>query len=83
LRVRNGNGLTGSSEACLCPKASRSRVTAAKGLREAVFAHLGLAITSEWGKPDEIANALVFLASDKAAFITGHVLSVDGGKSAG
>src|SRR5712691_7624941 len=35
------------------------------------------------GKPDEIANALVFLASDKAAFITGHVLSVDGGKSAG
>jgi NAD(P)-dependent dehydrogenase (short-subunit alcohol dehydrogenase family) len=35
------------------------------------------------GKPDEIANALVFLASDKAAFITGHVLCVDGGKSAG
>jgi NAD(P)-dependent dehydrogenase (short-subunit alcohol dehydrogenase family) len=34
-------------------------------------------------KPDEIANALVFLSSDKAAFITGHVLSVDGGKSAG
>ena len=34
------------------------------------------------GKPDEIANALVFLASDKAAFITGHVLPVDGGKSA-
>ena len=35
------------------------------------------------GTPDEIANVLVFLASDKAAFITGHVLSVDGGKSAG
>jgi NAD(P)-dependent dehydrogenase (short-subunit alcohol dehydrogenase family) len=35
------------------------------------------------GQPDEIANVLVFLASDKAAFITGHVLSVDGGKSAG
>ena len=32
--------------------------------------------------PDEIANAIVFLASDKASFITGHVLSVDGGKSA-
>ena len=25
MRVRNGNGLTGSSEACLCPKASRSQ----------------------------------------------------------
>jgi NAD(P)-dependent dehydrogenase (short-subunit alcohol dehydrogenase family) len=35
------------------------------------------------GKPDEIANAIVFLASDKASFTTGQVLSVDGGKSAG
>jgi NAD(P)-dependent dehydrogenase (short-subunit alcohol dehydrogenase family) len=35
------------------------------------------------GEPDEIANAIVFLCSDKGAFITGHVLSVDGGKSAG
>jgi NAD(P)-dependent dehydrogenase (short-subunit alcohol dehydrogenase family) len=34
------------------------------------------------GTPDEIANAIVFLASDKASFITGHVLAVDGGKSA-
>jgi NAD(P)-dependent dehydrogenase (short-subunit alcohol dehydrogenase family) len=34
------------------------------------------------GEPDEIANAIVFLCSDKATFITGHVLSVDGGKSA-
>ena len=34
------------------------------------------------GTPDEIANAILFLASDKASFITGQVLSVDGGKSA-
>jgi 3-oxoacyl-[acyl-carrier protein] reductase len=31
------------------------------------------------GKPDDIANAYLFLASDAAAFITGTVLSVDGG----
>lgn len=30
------------------------------------------------GKPEDIANALVFLASDKASYITGVVLSVDG-----
>ena len=34
------------------------------------------------GKPGEVANAILFLTSDKASFITGHVLSVDGGKSA-
>lgn len=34
------------------------------------------------GKPDEIANAIVFLASDKSSFTTGQVLSIDGGKSA-
>jgi 3-oxoacyl-[acyl-carrier protein] reductase len=31
------------------------------------------------GKPQDIANAYLFLASDEAAYITGHVLSVDGG----
>jgi NAD(P)-dependent dehydrogenase (short-subunit alcohol dehydrogenase family) len=34
------------------------------------------------GEPDEIANAIVFLASSKSSFTTGQVLSIDGGKSA-
>jgi len=31
------------------------------------------------GKPEDIANAIRFLCSDEAAFITGHALVVDGG----
>ena len=34
------------------------------------------------GDPDEIANAIAFLASDEASFVTGHGLVVDGGFSA-
>src|ERR1700723_1352802 len=34
------------------------------------------------GEPDELAQTIVFLTSDKAAFITGQIVSVDGGKSA-
>jgi len=33
------------------------------------------------GLAEELANAIVFVASDEASFITGHVLNVDGGKS--
>ncbi len=34
------------------------------------------------GQPDEIAQAILFLASDKASFITGQIVAIDGGKSA-
>ena len=33
------------------------------------------------GKPEDIANAVKFLVSDEAAYITGQVLRVDGGMS--
>ena len=35
-----------------------------------------------WGEPEEIAGVAVFLASNEASFIIGHVLVVDGGYTA-
>ncbi len=32
-----------------------------------------------WGEPEEVANSVLFLASAEAAYITGTILSVDGG----
>ena len=34
------------------------------------------------GRPEEIAQTIVFVASDKASYITGASLAVDGGKLA-
>lgn len=50
------------------------------------FAKRGAKVTVPMGPLglfEELANAIVFIASDEASFITGHVLNVDGGKTAG
>jgi NAD(P)-dependent dehydrogenase (short-subunit alcohol dehydrogenase family) len=44
----------------------------AEGLKKA-------AVMNRLGEPEEIAEAVSFLSSDRASFITGQLLSVDGG----
>ncbi len=50
---------------------------------ERMAAQLALQPTGKAGRPEDIANAVAFLASPSTGFITGQVLFVDGGKSLG
>jgi 3-oxoacyl-[acyl-carrier protein] reductase len=45
-------------------------------VKEKILAQIPL---RRFGKPSEVAQAVVYLASDEAAFITGHVLNINGG----
>lgn len=48
----------------------------AENLKEQMLAQVPLNV---FGQPRDVANAVTFLASDKASYITGQVLTVDGG----
>lgn len=67
----------------VCPGLIRTRLTEAHfanpGILRDYFRHIPL---GRGGEPDEVAQAIVFLASDLASYITGATLFVDGGQMA-
>ncbi len=79
---------------CLAPGHIRTPLTAyaEPGMDEAQIARLRQAMAPVWdsnqplkrhGSPGDVAQAVLFLASDRSAQITGTVLPVDGGITAG
>ncbi len=72
---------------CVCPSIVESAMTemffaeteAARKLRESRLASVPL---GRFGKPNDIAGIVVFLASDESSWMTGTVIPVDGGVTA-
>lgn len=68
---------------CVCPGAIETpmldrEVNLEKRPDEARMQFVGKHPVGRLGSPEEVANAVLFLASDKASFITGEALLVDG-----
>lgn len=67
----------------VCPGLIRTRLTASSfsnpGVISDYFRHIAL---GRGGEPEEVAQAVLFLASDLASYVTGTTLVVDGGQMA-
>jgi NAD(P)-dependent dehydrogenase (short-subunit alcohol dehydrogenase family) len=69
---------------CVCPGFVRTPLTAALTSDESRCDRLtALHPLGRLGEPEDVARAILFLASDESSWITGHALVVDGGFSAG
>src|SRR3954469_1924724 len=81
--VSNEWGPYGIRVNAVCPGLIRTRLTASSFSNASViseyFKHIPL---GRGGEPEEVAQAVMFLASDLASFITGTTLVVDGGQMA-
>ena len=60
---------------CVCPGLIETPMTSGGRFQSAI----NIAPMKRMGKPEEVADAVLFLCSTKASFVTGHAMVVDGG----
>ena len=68
----------------ICPGTIRTEMydRVVDGDPEVEAEFIALEPTGRLGKPEEVAETVVWLCSDRASFVTGHTLSVDGARAA-
>ncbi|MCZ6784321.1 MAG: SDR family NAD(P)-dependent oxidoreductase [Proteobacteria bacterium] len=80
-------GRRGIRANCICPGLIDTPLTAgitgSEAMRDFKQRFIDAHHLGRLGRPEEIAAAALFLASDDASFVTGHALAVDGGVTAG
>lgn len=64
---------------CICPGPVRTKLAMAVHSQEIIDAYHDAIPLDRYGTEAEIGNAIIFLLSDKASYITGQCLAVDGG----
>lgn len=64
---------------CVCPGPVRTKLAMAVHSPEIIAAYHDAIPLNRYGSEAEIAEAIVFLCSDRASYITGQVLAADGG----
>jgi len=64
---------------CICPGPVRTKLAMAVHTQDIIDAYHDAIPLNRYGQENEIANAITFLASSQASYITGQTLSVDGG----
>lgn len=64
---------------CIAPGPVRTKLAMAVHAPEIIAAYYDAIPLNRYGETSEIAEGIVFLCSDKASFVTGQVLAVDGG----
>lgn len=64
---------------CVCPGPVRTKLAMAVHTQDIIDAYHDAIPLNRYGSEREIAEAIVFLCSDRASYITGQTLAVDGG----
>ncbi len=64
---------------CVCPGPVRTKLAMAVHTQEIIDAYHDAIPLNRYGRETEIAEAIIWLCSDKASFVTGQRLAVDGG----